>query len=63
MNRVIVKGYVMGSSSEIEGGKILGSIEYRENAFDFWLGPDELPGDFVQGSVVNDEAFSTITFW
>ena len=50
------------SGSEIKGGKILGTTEFRENDFDFWHRPDELPGDFVQGSVVNDEAFSTITF-
>ena len=53
----------MVSGSEIKGGKILGTIDFRENVFDFWHGPDELPGDFDQGLVVTDEAFSTITFW
>ena len=48
--------------SEIKGGKILGTLESRENVFDFWHGTVELLGDFVQDSVVDDEAFFTITF-
>ena len=52
----------MISGSEIEGGKISCTVEFRENVFDFWHGPDELLGDFVQGSVVDIEVFYTVTF-
>ena len=31
-------------------------------SFDFWHRPEKLPDDFVQGSVVDDAVFSTITF-
>ena len=60
-NGVIIEGYVIISGLGIEGGKILGTIDFRENVFDFWHGLGKLLSDFVQGSLVDDKAFSTIT--
>ena len=47
----------MISGTEIKGGKILGTIEFRENVCDFWHGTDKLLNDFVQGCLVDDEDF------
>ena len=61
-NQVIKKGYVMVSNLEIQGWKILWTIEFWEDALMFGHGQDKLLGDFVQGYVVDNESFYTITF-
>ena len=52
----------MVTSSEIQGGKILHTTEIWEDVLDFGHRADELLCDFVQGSVINDKAFSTFIF-
>ena len=42
--------------------KKYGALLNLEKVSDFWHGPGELLGDFVQGLVVDDEAFSIVSF-
>ena len=51
----------MLSSWEVQCGKVFCTIQLGEDVLNLGHGPDKISGDFVQGSIIAYDEFSTIT--